>query len=210
MFGKILKELRESRDMSQEQLAALLGISKSTVGMYEQGKRKPQSDEILKKIASVFSVSIDYLFGYNSEAQSQPTIEDLGMELLTLKDFPMLGNIACGVPIDCIEQNNLYKNGSDSIRADFCLTARGDSMVNANIYDGDIVYIRYQNAVTNGEIAAVIVNEEVTLKRLFYYPEKNQVILQPENPMYEPLIYSGEELNSIRIAGKAVAVTHHL
>ena len=210
MFGKILKELRDSRDMSQEQLAVLLGISKSTVGMYEQGKRKPQNDEILKKIASVFSVSIDYLLGYNNDAKTQPTIEDLGMELLTLKDFPMLGNIACGVPIDCIQQNNLYKNGSDSIRADFCLTARGDSMINANIYDGDIVYIRYQNAVTNGEIAAVIVDEEVTLKRLFYYPEKNQVILQPENPMYEPLIYSGEELNSIRIAGKAVAVTHHL
>jgi repressor LexA len=104
----------------------------------------------------------------------------------------------------------ISKNGADSIRANFCLTARGDSMVNAHIYDGDIVYIRDQQSVTNGEIAAVIVNDEVTLKRLFYYREKNQVILQPENPLYEPLIYSDEELNHIRIIGKAVAVTHHL
>ena len=210
MFGKILKELREAADMNQEQLGKLIGISKSTIGMYEQGKRKPQNDEILKKIASVFSVSIDYLLGYAPNSEPQPTIRDLGIEPLTLKDFPMLGNIACGVPIECISQNDSYKNGADSISANFCLTARGDSMVNAHIYDGDIVYIRDQQSVTNGEIAAVIVNDEVTLKRLFYYREKNQVILQPENPLYEPLIYSDEELEHIRIIGKAVAVTHHL
>jgi len=111
----------------------------------------------------------------------------------------------------CIEENDEYQSGSDNICADLCLTARGNSMINANIFDGDIVYIRYRSMVNNGEIAAVIVdNSEVTLKRFFYYKEKNQVILQPENPMYEPLVYSGSELNSIRIVGKAVAVTHHL
>jgi len=211
MFGETLKELRKRAGMSQDQLGTILGISKSTIGMYEQGNRMPQNDTILKNIATYFGVSIDYLLGHITDEESSITLESLGFEKATLKDFPMMGNIACGLPIDCIEENDEYQSGSDNICADLCLTARGNSMINANIFDGDIVYIRYRSMVNNGEIAAVIVdNSEVTLKRFFYYKEKNQVILQPENPMYEPLVYSGSELNSIRIVGKAVAVTHHL
>lgn len=91
------------------------------------------------------------------------------------------------------------------IRADFCLRACGDSMINARIYDGDIVFIREQPMVEKGEIAAVIINDEATLKRVYYYPEQNKIILNPENPAYEPFVYVGEELNSIRILGKAIA-----
>ena len=96
--------------------------------------------------------------------------------------------------------------GTD-IKADFCLTARGDSMINARILDGDIVFIRKQDMVENGEIAAVVVNNdsEATLKRLFYYREKNLLILKAENAAYEDLVYQGEELNQVHILGKAVA-----
>lgn len=208
MFGEILKKLRKEAGMSQEQLGSRIGVSKSTIGMYEQGQRMPQNDSILKEIATLFSVSIDYLLGYTS---NEKNASDLGIERLSLKEFPMLGSIACGVPIDCIESNDEYKCASDDIKADFCLTARGDSMINAQIFDGDIIYVRQQSMVLNGEIAAVILNgSEVTLKRFFYYPEKNQVILQPENPIYHPMIFSDSDLDSICIIGKAIAVTHRL
>lgn len=208
MFGEILKKLRKDAGMSQEQLGNRIGVSKSTIGMYEQGQRMPQNDSILKELATLFSVSIDYLLGYTV---TEKTAYDLGIEKLSLKEFPMLGSIACGVPIDCVESTDVYKCGSDDIRADFCLTARGDSMINAQIFDGDTIYIRQQSMVVNGEIAAVVLDgSEVTLKRFFYYPEKHQVILQPENPLYHPIIFSDSDLDSICILGKAVAVTHHL
>ena len=93
----------------------------------------------------------------------------------------------------------------DGIDADFCLLCRGDSMIGARIRDGDIVYIRSQSEVDNGQIAAVVIGDEATLKRVYYYPEKGQLTLQAENPQYEPLVYLGEELDEIRIAGLAVA-----
>ena len=79
------------------------------------------------------------------------------------------------------------------------------SIARALAYDGDIVFIRSQNAVDNGEIAAVIINDEATLKRVYYYPEQQKLILTPENPKYAPLVYVGGELESIKIIGKAVA-----
>lgn len=214
MFGTNLKKLREERNMSQEQLGELLGVSKSTVGMYEQGNREPKHS-ILMDIARLFKVSVDSLLGYCSEASDTNDdlieIEKLGIEKPDFANFPVLGKISCGLPILCVEENDIFVSASSDIRADFCLTASGDSMINAQIFDGDTIFIRHQHMVNNGEIAAVIVNdEEVTLKRVYYYPERGQLILQPENPLHSPQVYSDEELNHIRVIGRAVAVTHSL
>ena len=119
----------------------------------------------------------------------------------------MLGEIACGKPKYANEDRESYIMAGTNIKADFCLTARGDSMVNARILDGDIVFIQKQDMVENGEIAAVVVNNdsEATLKRLYYYQEKGLLILKAENPAYEDLIYQGDELNQVHILGKAIA-----
>ena len=78
-------------------------------------------------------------------------------------------------------------------------------MIGARILDGDIVFCRQQDMVENGEIAVVLINDEATLKRVYYYPEKKKLVLQAENPKYEPFVYVGEELDEIRILGKAIA-----
>ena len=78
-------------------------------------------------------------------------------------------------------------------------------MTGARIYDGDVVFIRSQSSVDNGEIAAVIINDEATLKRVYYYPTEGKLVLSPENPRYAPLVYVGRELDSVKIIGKAVA-----
>ncbi|MDE6775329.1 MAG: hypothetical protein K2J37_03390, partial [Ruminococcus sp.] len=121
-----------------------------------------------------------------------------------LRSFPLLGEIACGKPIFANEDKERYIMADMGIDADFCLKAKGDSMINARIYDGDIVFIREMPMVENGDIAAVIINDESTLKKVYYYPQNGKLVLYPENPAYEPFIYVGEELNSVRILGKAV------
>lgn len=206
MFSDTLKRLRENAGLSQEELANALGISKSTVGMYEQGKRMPNTNTVLKSIATYFGVTIDYLVGYSSSAITDDITDRFNLRPVIKKSFPMLGKIACGKPIMCDEECETYIEASGDIDADFCVTAQGDSMINARITDGDIVFVRQQEMVENGEIAVIIVNdEEVTLKRFFYYPEQNQVVLQPENPTYRPMVYMNEELSHIRVLGKAVA-----
>lgn len=210
MFGPNLKKLREDAHLSQEQLADAIGVSKSTIGMYEQGKRMPNTNTILKDIASYFGVSIDYLVGFQSDlgSLSEEDFSRFGIRPIGRRRIPMLGKIACGEPIMCDEEYETFVEIGGNIDADFCVIAQGDSMINARILDGDIVFVRKQEMVENGEIAVVIVNDnEVTLKRFFYYPELNQVVLQSENPAYRPMIYMNEELSHIRVLGKAVAFT---
>lgn len=118
----------------------------------------------------------------------------------------MLGNIACGKPIFADEQFEAYIEAGANIKADFCLRAKGDSMIGARIYDGDIVFIRKQEMVDDGEIAAVLIDDEATLKRVYYDQENNVIQLFAENPQYKTMRFVGEELNRIRILGKAVAL----
>lgn len=118
---------------------------------------------------------------------------------------PLLGTIACGEPILAAENIEDDVDIPEHIHADFALRCKGDSMINARIHDGDIVYIRQQPAVNNGEIAAVLIGDEATLKRVYVY--EDHVVLQPENPSYEPLVYFGETMSTVRILGKAVGFT---
>lgn len=155
------------------------------------------------KISNYFGVSVDYLLGNTTE--NIIDIEKYGVQPIEIKKFPLLGDIACGEPRFANEERESYVSAGTAINADFCLKARGDSMINARIMDGDIVFIRSQSQVENGEIAVVIINDEATLKRVFYYPEKSTLILKPENPKYEDFIFTGSELNDINILGKAVA-----
>jgi repressor LexA len=124
---------------------------------------------------------------------------------ITRKAFPLLGEIACGEPIYADESRESYIMAGTAVNADFCLRAKGDSMTGARILDGDIVFIKKMPVVENGSIAAVIVGDEATLKRVYYYPQQKKLVLNAENPKYEPFVYVGEELDSVRILGKAVA-----
>ena len=122
-----------------------------------------------------------------------------------MRKIPLVGTIACGTPILADQNIEEYVSIPKNIAADFALTCKGDSMINARIFDGDVVYIRQQQTVENGEIAAVLIDNEATLKRVQLFDD--HIILQPENPMYKPLVFWGEEMNTVRILGKAVAFT---
>ena len=119
--------------------------------------------------------------------------------------IPSAGICQAVVCVYCNEEYETFIEANTNINADFCLVAKGDSMINARILNGDVVFIKKQPTVKNGEIAAVIIDNEATLKRVYYYPEKNKLVLSSENPAYEPFMYINDELNQIRTLGKAVA-----
>ena len=129
---------------------------------------------------------------------------------ISVRRVPMLGEIACGEPIWAEEEHGSYVAVDESLSVDFCLRAHGDSMIGARIHDGDLVLVRKQDSVDNGEIAVVIIDGEATLKRVYYYPGEAKLILSPENPRYAPLVYLGAELDRIKILGKAVAFQSQL
>lgn len=209
-IGDRVKLLRVSKGWTQDELAKKLGYkSKSSVAHIENGRDIPRS--MIVTLADILDTTPSYLMGWDDEKKEQAT-DDLStlmsqydnIKPIRLKRFPMLGEIACGEPIWADEDRESFVMADMDINADFCLTAKGDSMINARIHHGDVVFIKQMPIVENGEIAAVIIDNEATLKRFYYYPEKNKLVLNPENPTFEPLVYMGEELNDIRVLGKAV------
>ena len=205
-FGSRLRQLRTARSLSQMDFSKQIGISKSSINMYERGEREPGL-ETLERIADYFNVDMDYLLGksdiVNKYAHAGAPSNVIPMP--NMRQIPLIGTIACGAPILADEHIDDYVDIPRQICADFALLCKGDSMINARIFDGDMVYIRQQDTINNGEIAAVLIDGEATLKRVQLF--KDHISLEPENPQYRPLVYWGEDMNNIRILGKAVAFT---
>ena len=197
-----LKELRKSKKMTLDELAEIVGTSKQTIHRYENGTIHNVPHDRVERLASALGTTPTELMGWDEES-AITGISNVAP--ISVKQLPVLGDIACGMPIYAEERRESFVTVADKLDADFCLTAHGDSMTGARIFDGDIVFIRSQSAVENGEIAAVIINDEATLKRVYYYPGEGKLVLSPENPRYAPLVYVGNELNSVKIIGKAVA-----
>ena len=205
-----MKQLREERHLTMREASQRLGIPYTTYVNYEKGLREPNS-EMLIQIADFFNTSIDYLLKRNDNRVDENLldivneIDDNILHPVELKKFPLLGEIACGEPIYASEDRESYIMAGADIQADFCLIAKGDSMTGARILDGDIVFIRKQEMVEEGEIAAIVIDDEATLKRVYYDSKNNIIQLVADNPAYKPLVYQGDELNMIHILGKAVA-----
>jgi repressor LexA len=204
MIANRLKELRRKSKLTLDEVALALGTSKQTIHRYENGIISNIPHEKIKRLAEIFRVSPSELMGWGQTALPE------GAMPISTKRLPVLGEIACGNPIFATEEHESYIAADGGLDADFCLVAHGDSMIGARINDGDIIFIRSQASVNNGEIAAVIINDEATLKRVYYYPDEGKLILSPENPKYPPLVYIKDELNSIKIIGKAVAFQSHI
>lgn len=200
--GQRMKTRRKAIGISAERVAELLGISPATVYRYENGDIEKVPGDLLGPIAKALQTTPGYLMGWAEDEESLPTNI---IPMPEMKKIPLIGSIACGFPILADDHIEDYISQPKHIQADFALTCKGDSMINARIFDGDIVYIRQQNTVDNGQIAAVLIGNEATLKRVKLYPDR--IILEPENPMYDPLVYRGEEMNTVRILGRAIAFT---
>lgn len=195
-FRSRLALVMAEKNIKAAELSRLTGISKPRLSQYKNGVYVPKADAICA-IARALGVSEAYLLGMTDipEARSGGKY----------KVLPVVGQIACGYPVFANEEDGGTVYTDADTDADFCLIAKGDSMKDARINSGDTVFIKKAETVNNGEIAAIIINDEATLKRVYYYPESSKLMLISENSNYEPMVYSGDELEKIRIIGKAVA-----
>ncbi len=199
----IIRNRRLELGLTMLDVAKKVGVSEGTVSRWESGDIANMKRDKIVSLAKALNLSPAIIMGWEDDTATQipqyPNIYPI-----ETKKFPLLGEIACGEPIWANEEYESYVEADADIRADFCLKAKGDSMIGARIMDGDIVFIRRQDMVDNGEIAAVIIDNEVMLKRVYYDRQGQQLSLVSENPKYGPFNYRGEELDHIRILGKAV------
>ncbi len=187
------------------QAAADLGMPYTTYVNYEKGAREPNSETLIL-LADYFRTSIDYMLGKPLPASDYiASLPENLIPMPKMRSVPLIGTIACGEPILAAENIEAQVAMPEHVSADFALRCKGDSMTGARILDGDIVYIRRQPTVENGEIAAVLIDDEATLKRVYLSP--GQLVLAPANPAYQPFVYTGAEMERVRILGKAVAFT---
>ena len=199
IFARKLSKLLADRGLTQAELAGIMGVAASSVSAWCSGDKMPRMDKV-EWIAQYFNVM-------KTELLEDVSLPGNVVLIPKMKKVPLIGQIACGTPILAEENITDYIDLPGHIRADYALTCKGDSMINAGIRDGDIVYIRKQETVENGQIAAVIVGEdEATLKR--FYLVDGKVTLNAENPAYPPMVYVGEEIRAVHVIGLAIAFTH--
>lgn len=198
--GERIRYRREQLGISQTALAEQIGESKQTVYKYENGIISNIPSDKIEAIATALKVSPSWIMGWGSDTITVPPGFEPLPEMATV---PLVGRIACGQPITAEENLEGYVSIPAEWHATFTLLCEGDSM-EPRIKDGDLVAIRSQPQVENGEIAAVRIDCEATLKHVYLYPDK--IVLQPENPNYAPIVKIGEEMNDITIEGKAVGL----
>ncbi len=208
--GDRIRQVRQEQDVTQQELADYIGVSKQAVYKYENNIVTNIPTDKVDAIAKRLKVSPAYLMGWEEQPTPKPTSPapiPPGFEPMPkMKKIPLIGSIACGDPITAEQNIEKMVDVPENIRCDFSLTCHGDSMVDAGIHDKDVVYIRIQPEVENGEIAAVRIDGEATLKRVYYNP--GTLTLMPANPAYAPMVYTGSQLEEVHIEGKAVGWTH--
>lgn len=208
-IGKRIKQRRKELGMTADDLAEKLGKNRATIFRYENGDIENLPLDVLSPLAEVLSTTPAYLMGWEEKSAPQLDLQ-LFAEARPVhrKRLQMLGNVACGEPIFAeAEQDSMIDADTD---ADFCLTAKGDSMINARIFDGDLLFVKQCDIVDDGEIAVVLIGDEATVKRFYYDRENNVVTLMPENPLYKPMRYMGADLDTIRVLGRVVAGQYKL
>ena len=208
-ISKRILETITRKDISYGDLANKTGIPKSALQRYATGQTEKIPIDRLEKIANAIGVTTSFLMGWDStnEVSAKKVIPAGFSPMPETELVPRIGRIACGDPITAEENIEDYDEVLKSWHADFTLICCGDSML-PKIEDGDVVAIRSQPTVTNGEIAAVRIGDEATLKRVFLHPD--YIELRPLNPEYDSIIHRREEMADIKIEGRAVGLCRNL
>lgn len=207
--GLRIKQLREAKNLTQEELARLLDTKRQTISKYEKEIVTNIPSDRIERMAEVLDTTPEYILGWEKHmaANSQKEKSIPGIEHPTFRSVPLLGEIACGEPITAAENLDGNVQVDGGVHCDFALRCKGDSMA-PRLLDGDLVFIRQQPSVDNGQIAAVLIDTEATLKHVYVSPSSIQLVA--ENPAYAPIVLTGDEAENARILGKAVAYRRNI
>ena len=210
--GERIKELRLEHHMTQEELGNLLGVGKSAIAKYERGRVLNLKRSTIEQLSRIFNVSPSYVMGYtdmrldqNEEKQSNLTPIASNLISVRPREIPILGTICAGDGIYAEENYEGTFTLDKSIPADFAIWVKGDSMINANIHDGDLAFIRKCTDFVDGRIYAVIIDgsNEATLKAVNTYDDF--LVLTPSNPSYGVITVDQSEVHFV---GELVGVYH--
>lgn len=216
ILGDLIKKYRADNGMSMEQFAQRSGLSKAYVSILERNRNPVNGKPVVPSLETIKAVAqatgqdfndIIAMLDVNQPVQVSPSIP-AGFQPLPKRDrIPRVGQIACGTPILAEENVEAYDEVPSDWHADFTLLCQGDSM-EPKIKDGDVVAIHSQPMVENGEVAAVLIDGEATLKRVFLFDD--HIELRAENPTFPTILRIGEDMNTITIEGKAVGLCRKL
>ena len=199
-----IKRIRLEHGLSQAELGKIAGVSDKAVSTWELGLKTPRMGAV-EKMANYFGITKSAIVDDVQPTPATP-IPPGFIPMPKMQKVPLVGSIACGTPILAQQNIDGSVDAPEDIRCDFALRCKGDSMIDAGIHDGDAVYIRIQPEVENGEIAAVRIGEEATLKRVYY--DGTTLTLIPANVAFAPMIFTGPQLEEVHIEGRVVGWTH--
>lgn len=202
--GERIKKRREQIGLTQVALADMIGESKQTIYKYEAGIVTNIPSDKIELIAKALRVQPEWIMGWTDteSVEIPPGFEPPPK----MRKIPLIGEIACGEPILAEQNIEDYLDVPEEVHCDFLLRCKGDSMIDAGIQSGDVVFVRIQETVENGEIAAVRIGDEATLKRVYW--DGDTLMLMPANNAYAPKSFRGEEINDVHIEGKAIGYMH--
>ena len=196
--GEKIRYRRQQLGLSVRELSEKLNISHGALSKWENNQTKGISDQYFAALAEALDCNVLWLLDLDDAI----TVDGILEELPQTRLIPIIGEIACGDPVLAVENYDGQAGVPERSPADFALRCKGDSMINARIFPGDLVLIQQQPDVDNGEIAAVLIEGEATLKRVYKY--ENRIELRAENPLYPVIHVEGPALAELRILGKAV------
>lgn len=200
--AKRMRQALSMADISAKELSEKTGVREASISQYVNGYHKP-SNISAGKMGVVLGVNPLWLMGFDAPMIKSDDLPPFpNIRPLATRKFPVLGSVSCGLPVFMAEEREVQLDASTDIKADYVLIAKGDSMTGARIFDGDLVFVRQQEAVENGEIAVVAIDDEATLKRFYKY--NDMIVLRAENPAYKDIVYTPEDHKDIHILGKAV------
>lgn len=194
-LGSLIKNKREYLKLTQQEVADYVGVSKSAVSRWESGDISNMGIEKVPKLSEILEISPLDLINLDKNFSTRRTPTQFNT-----KPVPILGTIAAGTPILAEQNIEDYFNIDTRVKADFALRIKGDSMIGAGISSGDIVFIKQQCTLENGEIGAILMGNSATLKK--FYKDENTIILQAENDTFKPIVLTS---GNVKILGKLVA-----
>lgn len=198
---KRLKAMMNQREITAAELSRRSGIRASSISDYLNGKYEPKQDNI-DKMAHALNVTPAWLMGYDTSSNTSPSLP-AGTFKPQWKKVPLLGYVAAGKPLEDMNQDISYVDVDGKYDVDFCVKVVGDSMIDIDINDGDIVFVKSMPEVENGQIAVVeIDHEKACLKR--FYRSNGTITLISANPKYPPMVFNAENCESVTVRGLAV------
>lgn len=207
-IGERIKQRRKELGISADELAKKLNKNRATIYRYESCDIERIPAEVLKPLSDILQVSPEYLMGW-SEKEERNGLDRLVRDMERDQNIKIEDILQCSEAIPILDYAENDKLVSDKhlslsdLHGDFCFKASDNSMSNSQITTGSIVFIQKTDNIKNKDIAVISINGKIIIRRFYYYPQNHKLILLADNPDYEPMIFMGNEINSVKIIGKA-------